>query len=211
MALSRCLALSRRFGVPKPQGPMPMSLRVSTTPASTPPVPPPSNRSSASARRPFTWRASWRRGSRSSRPWPARSRSSSETWSRPVWRRVVRACGERHSGARARRSGQRCARAHFRTDRACHARGRGRRHRARLRGDGAPGAKSCRRHGLPVVEGVAAAVRLAEAIGGLGLATSKRGLWASPLPKPYTGIFANFAPTLPRYRRNNRTAFLRVS
>jgi len=50
-------------------------------------------------------------------------------------------------------------------------------------------------HGLPVVEGVSAAVRLAESAVGLRLTTSKRGLWASPLPKPYAGAFANFAPT----------------
>jgi allantoin racemase len=49
-------------------------------------------------------------------------------------------------------------------------------------------------HGLPVIEGVSAAVRLAEAVVALGLTTSKRGLWASPLPKRYTGVFASFAP-----------------
>jgi len=50
-------------------------------------------------------------------------------------------------------------------------------------------------HRLPVVEGVSAAVRLAESVVGLGLTTSKRGLWASPSPKPYAGAFASFAPT----------------
>lgn len=50
-------------------------------------------------------------------------------------------------------------------------------------------------HRLPVVEGVSAAVRLAESVVGLRLTTSKRGLWASPLPKPYAGAFASFAPT----------------
>ena len=49
-------------------------------------------------------------------------------------------------------------------------------------------------HRLPVVEGVSAAVRLAEAAVGLGLTTSKRGLWASPLAKTYTGAVANLAP-----------------
>jgi allantoin racemase len=49
-------------------------------------------------------------------------------------------------------------------------------------------------HGVPVIEGVSAAVRLAEATVALGLATSKRGLWAAPLPKPYAGGFAKFAP-----------------
>lgn len=50
------------------------------------------------------------------------------------------------------------------------------------------------RHGLPVVEGIAAAVMLAEGLARLGLRTSKRGGYAPPLPKPYTGAFAAFAP-----------------
>ena len=45
-------------------------------------------------------------------------------------------------------------------------------------------------HGLPVIEGVSAATRLAEAVIGLGLTTSKSGLWASPLPKSYGGMAA---------------------
>ena len=45
---------------------------------------------------------------------------------------------------------------------------------------------------LPVVEGVSAAVRLAEALAGLGLATSKVGGWAPPRPKP-----GGFAPHRP--------------
>ena len=40
------------------------------------------------------------------------------------------------------------------------------------------------RHGLPVIEGVAAAVKLAEALAALGLKTSKRGGYAPPRPKP---------------------------
>lgn len=48
--------------------------------------------------------------------------------------------------------------------------------------------------GLPVIDGVAAATRLVEALLGLGLSTSKIGGWAPPLPKPYTGAFARFAP-----------------
>lgn len=40
-------------------------------------------------------------------------------------------------------------------------------------------------HGLPVIEGVSAATRLAETSVGLRLTTSKCGLWASPLPKAY--------------------------
>ena len=49
-------------------------------------------------------------------------------------------------------------------------------------------------HGLPVVDGVAAAVKLAEACGALGLRTSKIGAYAAPQPKPYLGAFAPFAP-----------------
>jgi allantoin racemase len=41
--------------------------------------------------------------------------------------------------------------------------------------------------GVPVVDGVAAAVRLAEAVVGLGLTTSKRWTYASPEPKPIAG------------------------
>jgi allantoin racemase len=40
------------------------------------------------------------------------------------------------------------------------------------------------RFGLPVIEGVSAAVKLAEALVGLGLATSKTGGWARPRLKP---------------------------
>ena len=50
------------------------------------------------------------------------------------------------------------------------------------------------RHGVPVVDGVAAAVTLAEGLVRLGIATSKIGGWASPLAKPYTGRFADQAP-----------------
>ena len=49
-------------------------------------------------------------------------------------------------------------------------------------------------HGLPVVDGVAAAVKLAESLVGLGLKTSKRGGYASPLPKSYLGLFASHSP-----------------
>jgi allantoin racemase len=51
-------------------------------------------------------------------------------------------------------------------------------------------ASLAREHGLPVVDGVAAAVKLAETLIGLGLATSKRGPYANPIAKPFTGIFA---------------------
>lgn len=42
-----------------------------------------------------------------------------------------------------------------------------------------------REHGLPVIEGVSAAVKLAESLKSLGLATSKVGGWAPPRPKGY--------------------------
>lgn len=47
--------------------------------------------------------------------------------------------------------------------------------------------------GLPVVEGVTAAVKLAEALVGLGLATSKVGDLAWPRAKTYTGQFAHLS------------------
>jgi len=43
------------------------------------------------------------------------------------------------------------------------------------------------RLGVPVVDGVSAAVKLAEALVALGLRTEKRGDYASPLPKPWAG------------------------
>jgi allantoin racemase len=48
--------------------------------------------------------------------------------------------------------------------------------------------------GLPVIDGVAAAVKLAEGLVGLGLSTSKTGGYAPPAAKPYTGLLAGFAP-----------------
>ena len=50
------------------------------------------------------------------------------------------------------------------------------------------------RLGVPVIDGVAAAVKLAEALVGLGLKTSKRGDYAAPLPKVYAGMAAPFSP-----------------
>lgn len=47
--------------------------------------------------------------------------------------------------------------------------------------------------GLPVIEGVTAAVKLAEALVGLGLGTSKHGDLAFPRPKTFTGQFAHFS------------------
>ena len=48
--------------------------------------------------------------------------------------------------------------------------------------------------GLPVIDGVAAGVKLVEALAGLELRTSKLGGYASPLPKRYAGLLAPFAP-----------------
>jgi allantoin racemase len=50
------------------------------------------------------------------------------------------------------------------------------------------------KHGLPVIDGVASAVKLAEAFGALGLKTSKIGAYALPRPKSYLGSFASFGP-----------------
>src|SRR3979490_638698 len=55
-------------------------------------------------------------------------------------------------------------------------------------------ARLSERHGLPVIDGVASAVKLAEAFGALGLKTSKIGAYALPRPKPYLGSLASFAP-----------------
>tara|TARA_R110002020_G_scaffold112935_1_gene259826 strand:- start:52 stop:786 length:735 start_codon:yes stop_codon:yes gene_type:complete len=48
--------------------------------------------------------------------------------------------------------------------------------------------------GLPVIDGVGAAVKQAEALVALGLRTSKRGAYASPIAKAYAGALAEFAP-----------------
>jgi allantoin racemase len=47
---------------------------------------------------------------------------------------------------------------------------------------------------VPVIDGVAAAVKFAEALVGLGLKTSKRGDLAYPLPKQYLGGLSAYAP-----------------
>ena len=51
-----------------------------------------------------------------------------------------------------------------------------------------------REFGVPVIDGVASAVKLVESLGALSLRTSKRGAYASPLPKSYLGMFAHAAP-----------------
>ncbi len=48
------------------------------------------------------------------------------------------------------------------------------------------------RLGVPVVDGVAAAVKFAEGLAALGLLTPKTGDYARPLPKPWTGWAAGF-------------------
>jgi hypothetical protein len=48
--------------------------------------------------------------------------------------------------------------------------------------------------GAPVIDGVTAAVKLVEALAGLGLQTAKRGEYAPPLEKQYAGLFASFSP-----------------
>ncbi len=47
-----------------------------------------------------------------------------------------------------------------------------------------------RRLGVPVIDGVAVAVRFAEGLAGLGLKTAKKGDYASPLAKPWLGLTA---------------------
>jgi allantoin racemase len=48
--------------------------------------------------------------------------------------------------------------------------------------------------GVPVIDGVAAAVKLVESLVALGLTPARTGAYAPPLPKRYTGRFAEFAP-----------------
>ena len=50
-------------------------------------------------------------------------------------------------------------------------------------------ASLAREHELPVIDGVAAAVKLVEVLVTLGHSTSKRGPYARPLPKRFTGAF----------------------
>jgi len=49
--------------------------------------------------------------------------------------------------------------------------------------------------GVPVLDGVACAVSLAEAMVRLGLRTSKRNTYAAPLAKAYAGDFGGFSPS----------------
>jgi allantoin racemase len=52
----------------------------------------------------------------------------------------------------------------------------------------------CQEHGLPVIDGVSAAVGLIEMLARSGLSTSKVGGYAPPLAKRYAGIFTQFQP-----------------
>jgi allantoin racemase len=56
-------------------------------------------------------------------------------------------------------------------------------------------ASLAREHGAPVVDGVASAVKLVEALIGLGFATSKLGPYSPPLAKRFTGAFAALGAT----------------
>jgi allantoin racemase len=61
-------------------------------------------------------------------------------------------------------------------------------------GMAASAAALAREFGVPVVEGVAAAVTLAEGLASQGLTIAKRGAYAKPIPKTYSGVFARFSP-----------------
>lgn len=50
-------------------------------------------------------------------------------------------------------------------------------------------------HGVPVIDGVASAVALAEGLVRVGLVTSKSGAYAAPRAKAYSGRLADFAPS----------------
>jgi len=50
-------------------------------------------------------------------------------------------------------------------------------------------------HGVPVIDGVVSAVKLAEALTALGYQTSKTAAYAPPREKQYTGAMAKYAPT----------------
>ncbi len=52
-----------------------------------------------------------------------------------------------------------------------------------------------REFGVPVIDGVSAAVRHAETLVSLGLSTAKRGAYATPIDKPYRGSMEDFSPS----------------
>lgn len=53
-------------------------------------------------------------------------------------------------------------------------------------------ARLSKEHGVPVIDGVSAAVKLVESLAALGLKTSKRTTYAKPLAKAYAGPCPNF-------------------
>ena len=53
-------------------------------------------------------------------------------------------------------------------------------------------ARLSREHGVPVIDGVGAAVKLIESLAALGLQTSKRTTYAAPRAKTYAGNLPNF-------------------
>ena len=53
-------------------------------------------------------------------------------------------------------------------------------------------ARLSREHGVPVIDGVGAAVKLVESLAALGLKTSKRTTYATPRAKAYAGAAPNF-------------------
>jgi allantoin racemase len=55
-------------------------------------------------------------------------------------------------------------------------------------------ARLSQEHGVPVIDGVGAAVKLIESLAALGLKTSKRTTYAKPLAKSYAGAVPNFIP-----------------
>jgi len=55
-------------------------------------------------------------------------------------------------------------------------------------------ARLSKEHGVPVIDGVGAAVKLVENLAVLGLKTSKRTTYAAPRTKAYAGALPNFIP-----------------
>ncbi len=51
------------------------------------------------------------------------------------------------------------------------------------------------KHGVPIIDGVAVSVGFIQMLHQAGIKTSKRGGYASPSPKKYTGEFSRFAPS----------------
>ena len=51
------------------------------------------------------------------------------------------------------------------------------------------------KHGVPIIDGVAVSVGFIQMLHQAGIKTSKRGGYAAPSPKKYTGEFSRFAPS----------------